>query len=525
MKYFSRQLNSIIINPFFVLIFLLTLNLSIHIPFLITDYFGEQDAARIANFSIRAAYSGSFRGSSIRSTPLYLDVLRYALKTELIGLTDIPFWMAVASLIASAIITGALFVFVKRLTASCLTALGASLILQVSPIFWLSSLYGFATIVALAFLMISLVLFQSALINRYQRYKYLLFLGACLFYLLAVTTKVDAVVASAIFCLPVWRSVYSFKVKLIWMGGLVLIASFAFSLFNIYGDILSSQTNPVSNWQPFFTRFFIAFENLLKRGHLIIIIKAVGILSIPTAFVSLLLMGWRREWLSTIFWLTMAALPLVLFWSMIQGNSARHNLIPSAFLCIFLALPLATSMRRYWAHILIIMCVVNYLYVQPSSSTVAPSGRLITSSRLLKKKVKNLHAIGKQVAQLSHERVSVIGKGWMHPYFLYELLLDSTYIDYEFRQNWKKFDLHRNNQKQVFLMVYSPIEIFKSIALVDHGYFLVIIDKAMSKELRELSKQEELRDKWLAIQPNPLNRFQFELINWQGMLVKGTNDE
>ena len=40
-----------------ILLILLCFILAFHTPFLLTDYFGEADSARIANDSIRAAYN------------------------------------------------------------------------------------------------------------------------------------------------------------------------------------------------------------------------------------------------------------------------------------------------------------------------------------------------------------------------------------------------------------------------------------------------------------------------------------
>jgi len=94
-----------------------------------------------------------------------------------IFISDIPFWMAFVSLISSAVVTVAMFIFVFHLTTFVLASLGASLILQLIPVFWFSSVYGFCSVVALGFLIVSVVLFQSALSDRLSRYKYLLNIG------------------------------------------------------------------------------------------------------------------------------------------------------------------------------------------------------------------------------------------------------------------------------------------------------------------------------------------------------------
>ena len=82
---------------------ILLLHFALHGPFLISDYFGEQDAARIAIDSIKASQSGSFHDAeyTIYSSPLYNNVISFMIKAGLISHSNIPICMAIASFIAN----------------------------------------------------------------------------------------------------------------------------------------------------------------------------------------------------------------------------------------------------------------------------------------------------------------------------------------------------------------------------------------------------------------------------------------
>ena len=483
-------------NMLLILVTLVILNLVMHAPLLITDYFGEKDAVRIANDSIKATYNGVFRQLeyTVYSSPLYSDALRFFLETGVISISDISFWMAFVSLISSAVVTVAMFIFVFYLTVSVLAALGASLILQLIPVFWFSSIYGFCSVVALGFLMVSVVLFQSALSDRLSRYKYLLVFGASVFFILAVMTRIDVLLASAIYCLPVWRSDRSLNSKLIWTGCLALFSGFVFLLHDQYAQTLI-EVGKGFGWKGFDSAFPGHFDTFFSREHLRTTAKAVGILSIPTALIGLGLVGWRREWKSTIFWLALSGLPIVLFWGMRPGYGARHNLIPGLFLCIILVLPL--TMHRWrkwaWAGFLCVICLINYLYYAPVPYVARPSGRLLASTYLFREKVKDLHVIGQAIAHLPYGKVAVIGGS--HPYFIFEVLRSSqlAYVNHTASFEVQTLEMQNENRKQSFLWLRREPKISEIVALAERGYFLVIDD---SKMVEKVSHLTELHGKW-----------------------------
>ena len=491
-----------------ILLILLCVILAFHTPFLLTDYFGEADSARIANDSIRAAYNHKFidLDYSTPSCPLYSDVLRFLIKSEVISVSSIPFWLTLASLISSAIITGGIFAFVFRLTHSLLSAFGASLILQFIPIFWFSSLYGFPTIVSLSLFVMSLVLFQSALSKSLSLHIYALLTIALILYTMAVMIKIDIILASAIYCLPVWQSGRSLKVKFFWIGSLTLISIAEFLLYKQYSSMLYPGVDlDVNKWD---LKYQSQLQIFFSEGHQRLIKETFGFLSLPAALVGSAIMGLQRKWRSTLFWLVLAGLPFVILWGPKPGNSARHYLIPSLFLCIVIALPLTMdAWRRFaWAILLSFGCVFNY-FKYPAYALSFPyrlSGRLLASSYSLNQEAERLHAIGEKITYLPYTKVAVIGNSNVLAYVRFEILRSNqlSYVTHSRNPLGRRTMIMRNNIGDQLFLTQSVVKMPELVELIVQGYFLVILDDKRYKEgknwVKELSHMTELKGKWIS---------------------------
>jgi hypothetical protein len=478
-------------------------HLTIHGPFLIVNYFGEQDAARIGIDSIVASLNGNFETAEygVRSSPLYNDVIRYAIQSGVISYSDIPVSMAIVSLIASTVIAVSMFSIVFHLTLSYTTALLATIFFQTSPIFWLNSIYGFPTIVALAFFLVAFILFQRSVGEDLLQIQYFRTLISLILFTLAVMIKVDILLASGILCLPVWRSERSLKTKIIWTLCLAVFTGFVFLLFNQYGEILINSSHTSTFFIKDFNKTFPSeFGNLVTRKHLALSARAFGLLSIPAAILAVAVVGWRREWRITSLWLIFAALPLLLFWGMKPGNIARHYLIPSFFVYIIIVLPVVNKKRLKlgWIGLLCFVCLVNYFYFPPSSTPRYPSGQLFASAGLLEGRVRDLHSKGKKISTLPYDKIAVIGKAAWHPYFMFELLRCNklSYVTHVSQWEFKKFEMKNRNRNKTFLMLYSA-EMSRIVDLYKDGYFIIICDEEDIKKLKEYSI---LRDKWVYIE-------------------------
>ena len=477
----------------------------IHAPFLMTEYFGEPDAARMTNDIIRASYSGVFHELEylFDSCPLYYNVLLVLLKSGVISIANLSMWLTMSSLLAGAMVSVAMFGFVYRLTASWWAAWAAALVLQLIPPFWFNNLYGFPTMVALAFFMSSLVLLQSAVVQG-GRSKGILLVGAGILYVLAVMTKVDLLLASAIFCLPVWQSGRSLKEKIMWVGSLAVFSGFTFLVHHQVVEFMNSYQKISWDYAEWSDRYSLLFHEFVSRRNLWLTAKSVGILTIPGALFGGLLVMWRREWRSTVIWLALAILPLLLFWGMRPQNSSRHILIPSLFLCILLALPLVMrAWKRWtWAAFLCAMCVVNYFTFPATADYLwSPSGRIVASTYLMEDKVKGLHALGSMIAHLPQDKIAVIGQGPLHPYFKSEVLRREqlSYVNYVHSKHTDEkrveiLEMKEDNRAKWFRYIRYKPDMSEIHVLAGEGFFLVVLNKELANELGDLP---DMRGKWM----------------------------
>ena len=477
----------------------------VHAPFLMTGYFGEPDAARMTNDIIRASYSGVFHELEylFDSCPLYYNVLLVLLKSGVISIANLSMWLTMSSLLAGAVVTVAMFAFVYRLTASWWAAWAAALVLQLIPPFWFNNLYGFPTMVALAFFMSSLVVLQSAVAQK-TRQKGMLLVGAGILYILAILTKVDLVLASAIFCLPVWRSGHSLKEKIVWVGSLAVFSGFTFLVHHQFVEFMNSYQKISWDYAEWSDRYSLLFQEFISRRNMWLTAKSVGKLTIPGALLGGLLVLWHKEWRSTVFWLALAIMPLLLFWGMRPQNSSRHILIPSVFLCMFLALPLVLRawQRWTWAAFLCVLSVMNYFAFPATADYLwSPSGRLVASTYLMEEKVKGLHALGSMIAHLPQDKIAVIGKGPLHPYLKSEVLRrgELSYVNYVHSKHTdvkrvEMLEMKEENRTKWFHYIRDKPDMSEIDALAEEGFFLVVLNKELANELDDLS---EMRGKWM----------------------------
>jgi 4-amino-4-deoxy-L-arabinose transferase-like glycosyltransferase len=133
---------------------------------------------------------------------------------------------------------------------------------------------------------------------------------------------------------------------------------------------------------------------------------------------------WRcREDRRLVVFALLWAVPVVVFWGLRDGNSARH--LMSAF--VPMALVLALLVQRLFSRhgvrfaAAAVLLLGNYALAAPSAGMVRPSTRLIDSSRLLQEKVSRLHRDAAAIASLDDAKVFLVGS-WANPYVVFAML-------------------------------------------------------------------------------------------------------
>ena len=475
------------VQPLHIALLLFLFGLAIHLPFAIFDAFGEQDAARLALKAFHGMMNGELEvgGQWPYSYPLYIHLLYLLMKHGVVATSSVPAVMAFLSLIAGALYTTMLFLYVHRLTDNKRAALVAALFLQTVPIFWMSSLYGFPTILALSLLMtaawgISWALLGRSLSTVARGVTIIIAFGV---FLLSVFIKVDAVTAAAVFCMPLWKGPASHRKRLVGCMAVLAAAAVAFFLINRYGAALSPEKTATDSWQRWSKSFFGGAAHLFAGKHLAIIHHAAGAMTPLLAAVGAIIAVAKTSYRQVALLTLAAALPSALFWSIIEGNSARHNLIMAALLPILVVLPLTLEnirFSRYWLGGICFVVLLNYVWYPPSSGTVKPSGRLVESAMLLGERTREARRTGRRIADMTDPNIIVIAPNHTFPYYYYEILTaDRLTLEHHARE----LLIMRNDrdQKQVYRFPFKgKLRAMRSFQ--EQGYKTVwLYNKALEK--------------------------------------------
>jgi hypothetical protein len=429
--------------------------LLIHLPFVIYPGFGEQDAARIAIIATYGHATGQLEVSYqwAFSCPLYIHFLYVLLQWDLVSTPNLAKVMALTSLFAGALFTSALFLFLFNATRSRLVAVVSVVLAQLSPAHFFSSIYGFPSIVALALFTTAAVALQAAVCARYSRTTtcalYGLFL---LLYVASVATKVDVIMASTLFCLPVHQKRRGVRAQIVAMAGLALLALLVFWAVNRYGLTVSTHDSASRHWESWSSRFYQGVGSLFTIVNLHIIGGAAGMLTIPVALAAAILMIVKKVKAKPVLWITLTAFPLMIWWGSMGGNSARHNLIPAIFVNVLTALPLALENRRFkmiWGAGLVFMAILNYFYYAPLPSPNNPSGRLMASAALLKERVHHRAWHGRRIAKGKHRKILIEGNSFKYPHYFFEILA-SDRLRFE-RKVGDRLIMRHGDKRKVFL--------------------------------------------------------------------------
>jgi len=173
------------------------------------------------------------------------------------------------------------------------------------------------------------------------------------------------------------------------------------------------------------------------------------------------------------FIISWAAVP-TLFWLIMIGNNARHNM--------FSVLPLLAIIIVFFhdkapKHIIILTSVLvlgNFLITSPSYSILKPSGNLFKSNQLLEDRMNLFRARAREIAAMDEKKVVVLGT-FHNAHVVYELMMSSP--SYEAvkigRENYK---MQIGDREYVFV------------------YFVAIQPGDIETGVSQLLNENELRD-------------------------------
>lgn len=401
----------------------------VHWPYLLRDSFGEQDAARLANDAVRWHLTGQLSGSSwadyrVRSSPLYVLWLKTLISSGASDPFNLPIWMNWVSAVAGAAIAGALYLIARRLLpweGAC-AAVGLTLL---APAVWQGSIYGMPHMPAYAFFLWGLVLFDVALVST-RPLAWLL--PAFVLFVLTGLTKADVLLCGGAMIGLVLLDARRVARRIGWVVALGVATGLVCALLpqTLLSRGEATTAGFVGNWS---SHFFIGLDGAAWAYNLRAVFLGGGVAALPAAAIGLVVLIVRKRW--RVIWLAcLWALPLVLFWLIIRGNSARHNMAAYFPLSLLVtgalwAVPMSRVLR---VAIAVGVAAVSFLALPFSHGTRFPSGRLHASSIELRRWSTELRGYAARINNYEADKKAYVGKA-EGEYVLFEALCYAKHLD------------------------------------------------------------------------------------------------
>jgi len=363
------------------------------------DGFGEPDTARYGVLAEEWHTTGLIHSYSyhLRTSPLYLHSIKLLLDAGL-PLAAVPAVLNWLNVIMGSLMLVPLYLLWRRLTRPSAALLGC-LLLTVTPAFWLANIYGAPHLPSFALFVTSLWLLAGWASDGGDKMKSGRFIGAAVLAVLAVALKADLILCFGAYlglmlCLGVLT-----RRNLIISLALPVVS---LALVVLYARVITADmpmlTAAAGEWSKTFPFTLEAVTDTYNR---MVPVRSVGIFLYAGAMASLVVCLVRRRHLKVLLFTLCWALPLLLFWSLKMGNSARHMMAgfcPLMFVGAVTAVETFKSPKLRWPVVLVILAA-NF-FISPKGGTISPTANLIKLNRIVEDFAYVRHTFAKAFADL-----------------------------------------------------------------------------------------------------------------------------
>lgn len=420
---FSKDIRE---DRFYYLPLLLLISVASHFPFVLNG-FGEIDATKIAvsaidilNHGPDSAFTNFYFTDVI---PLYILYLKWSMKLLHYDYSYLPVIMNYTNAVFGTLIIIPAFYLIRQLFMNSTIAFCSVLALIFAPSFYQSTIMGFPHLIAFFFLLVSLCFYLFGLDRDRKSTVYLLMVLSCLFLTIAFLFKSDYVLASGTYAGFLFMRKIKDKGKITSAFLILFISGVLFLLFrNLIlgpssGTTMSKEA--ISKWYDFSLiipstiGYFIAQAKPIAYG--------AGIVTFCLGGVSFLYYLFRKKLDVLIFIISWTAVPTI-FWIVMVGNNARHNMITTLPLLVMIIIFFYEKASRYVIVLTLVLVLGNFFVTSPSSSILRPSGNLFKSNAMLKERMVKFHAGAKEIAGIRNDKIAVLGY-FHNPHVVFELML------------------------------------------------------------------------------------------------------
>ena len=407
-------------KEFYILLGCVGLSLLLH-GLSVVQGFGEPDAARFAVLAEEWHQTGKIHSYSyhIRTSPLYVHSIKVLLDLGL-PLRIMPALLNWLNVIVGSLMLIPLYLLWRNLTRPAVSFLGC-LLFSLTPAFWLANIYGMAHLPSFALFIVSLLLL-SVWVEGKEHSKNVILLTAVLMAVLSICLKADLILCFGAYLglvlhlrAPSKRNILiALAIPLVSLLGVVLYAK----LVPVNSPMLSSSASDWAKTFPF------SLDSLKDPINRMIPVRSTGIFLFAASLAGMVYCLIRRRHRLLLVFALCWALPLLLFWSLKMGNSARHMMAAFCPLMFLAAVMSGEVLKNTWARRAVVLVILAGNYFSSSDGgTDSPTAELHRLKKIVNEFTQIRHPIARAFIEVDGVEYKVYAGSTTIPYVEFEALV------------------------------------------------------------------------------------------------------
>lgn len=342
--------------------------------------------------------------------PLYILYLKQFMKLMDYNYSYLPIIMNYTNAVFGTLIIIPAYILIKQLFGNATIAFCSTLALIFAPSFYQSTIMGFPHLIAFFFLLVSLCFYLSGLDHNRNCKTYIFMIPACVLLTTAFLFKSDYVLAAGIYIGFLVMRKEKDKGKIAGSCLMILISGILFLLLRTLllgpstGTTMSKEG--LSNWYnysliiPSTIGYFIAQTKPIAYG--------AGIATFCMGIITLFYYLYKRNLDILAFIVSWAAVP-TLFWLVMIGNNARHNMLTILPVLVIIVILFHEKFPKHTITLTVALIICNFLVTSPSFSILTPSGNLFKSNTLLENRMVKFQDTAKDITAIDENKIVVLG--------------------------------------------------------------------------------------------------------------------
>jgi hypothetical protein len=417
-------------NKPYYLPLLLIISFVSHFPFVLKG-FGEIDATKIAvsvidmlNHGPDAAFATYYFSDVI---PLYILYLKWSMKLLNYDYSYLPVVMNYTNAVFGTLTVIPAFFLIRQLFRNSTIAFCTVLALIFAPSFYQSTIMGFPHLIAFFFLLVSLCFYLSGLDRSRKSTVYFFMFLSCMLLTVAFLFKSDIVLAAGIYIGFLFMRKEKDTGKITAAFLIIIVSGVLFLLFrNLIIGSSSGATMSKEGMSKWYEYSLIIPTNLTYLMRQVKpIAYGAGVVTFFLGIISFIYFLAKRRLDLIVFIVSWAVAP-ILFWLVMIGNNARHNMPATLPILAMIVIFLYDRVPKYVTVLTLVLILGNFYAVPPSFSILTPSGNLFKSNTLLEDRMAIFQSRAKEIADIDENKIAVLGY-FHNPHVVFEIIRSSQW--------------------------------------------------------------------------------------------------